>query len=136
LKNTLRIVCILYASRQTDRRTHTHTKTDGWTHLVSSADFTEAHSLTSVTSATVLVLTRLAVRCALHTRTLFIIDRGADNHSPTRQLANSPNASRIQDWQVKIRAHSPLWRGTFFPLGTDPFYVFGQLFSDLAIENS
>jgi hypothetical protein len=35
-----------------------------------------------------------------------VIYRGADNHSP--------NASRNQDWRVKIQTHLPLWRG-FFP---------------------
>jgi hypothetical protein len=30
--------------------------------------------------------------------------------------ANSPNASRIQVWRVKMQNHSPGWRG-FFPFG-------------------
>jgi hypothetical protein len=34
------------------------------------------------------------------------VSSGVDNHSP--------NASRIQDWRVKIQAHSPVWGG-FFP---------------------
>jgi hypothetical protein len=31
------------------------------------------------------------------------------------RIANSPNASRIQDWRVKIQTHSPVWRGFVFP---------------------
>jgi hypothetical protein len=51
-------------------------------------------------------------------------------------LANSPNASRIQDWQVKIQTHSPVWR-FFFPLLVSyTVYIFGQFFSDLASENT
>jgi hypothetical protein len=50
-------------------------------------------------------------------------------------LTNSPNASRIQDWRVKIQTHSPVWR-VFFPPLTYTFYIFGQLFSDLARENT
>jgi hypothetical protein len=42
--------------------------------------------------------------------------------------------SRIQDWRVKIQTHSPVWQ-VFFRL-TDPFNIFGQLFSDLASENT
>jgi hypothetical protein len=49
-------------------------------------------------------------------------------------LANSPNASRNEDWPVKIQTHSPVWRG-FFP-STAPFYIFGQLLSDLASKNT
>jgi hypothetical protein len=49
-----------------------------------------------------------------------------DNHSP--------NASRIQDWRVKIQTHSPIWRG-IFPLSLS-YYIFGQLFSDMASENT
>jgi hypothetical protein len=52
--------------------------------------------------------------------------RGAVNHSP--------NASRIQDWQVKMQTHSPVW-GVFFPLSY-PFYIFGQSVSDFASENT
>jgi hypothetical protein len=33
-----------------------------------------------------------------------------------------------------MQTHSPTWRGFISPL-TDPFYIFGQLFSDLACEN-
>jgi hypothetical protein len=42
---------------------------------------------------------------------------------------------QIQDWWVKIQTHSPVWQD-FFPPLTDPFYIFGQLFSDLASENT
>jgi hypothetical protein len=45
----------------------------------------------------------------------------------TIRLANSPNASRIQDWRVKMQTHSLVWREIFSPL-TDS-YIFGQLFS-------
>jgi hypothetical protein len=51
-------------------------------------------------------------------------------------LANSPNASTIQNWRVQIQTHSPAWRG-FFPLSLKyPFYIFYQLFSYLASENT
>jgi hypothetical protein len=75
------------------------------------------------------------------TRTEYI-HRGADNHLP--------NVSVIQDWRVKIQTHSPgQWEGKkpspgwrvvslvrgFSPLA-DHFYIFGQLFSDLASENA
>jgi hypothetical protein len=46
-----------------------------------------------------------------------------------------PNASRIQDWQVKIQTYSPVWQKIFPPL-TDPYNISGQLFSDLASENT
>jgi hypothetical protein len=39
--------------------------------------------------------------------------------------------SRIQDWQVKLQTHLPVWQGLVPPLAY-PFYIFGQLFSDLA----
>jgi hypothetical protein len=42
---------------------------------------------------------------------------------------------RVEDWRVKIQTHSPIWRSFVFPL-TDPFYIFGQLFSVLASENT
>jgi hypothetical protein len=48
---------------------------------------------------------------------------------------NSPNASRIQDWQVKMQTHSPVWR-EFFPLLLTLSFFFGQLFSDLASKNT
>jgi hypothetical protein len=38
-------------------------------------------------------------------------------------LANSPNASRIQVWRVKIQTHSPAWQG-FFPLSLTISVVF------------
>jgi hypothetical protein len=40
-----------------------------------------------------------------------------------------PNASRIQEWLVKIQTHSPVWRGIFSPF-TDTFYIFGHLLSE------
>jgi hypothetical protein len=51
-----------------------------------------------------------------------------------------PNASRNQDWRVKIQTHSPAWqgfgwRGWFFSPLTDNFYILAQLFSNLASEN-
>jgi hypothetical protein len=49
--------------------------------------------------------------------------RGADNHLPTRQM------------QVEFRLGEPAWRGIFSPL-TDFFYILGQLFPDLASNNS
>jgi hypothetical protein len=49
--------------------------------------------------------------------------RGADN--------DSPNASRIQTWQVKLQTHSPTWQEFFSPL-TYLFYILGQLFPDFA----
>jgi hypothetical protein len=39
---------------------------------------------------------------------ILCVIRGADNHSLT------PNASKIQDWKIKIKAHSPVWRGIIF----------------------
>jgi hypothetical protein len=56
-----------------------------------------------------------------------LYSRGVDNHSP--------NVSGIQDWRVKIQTHLPVWRVVFSPL-TDPFYIFGQLFFNLASENT
>jgi hypothetical protein len=48
---------------------------------------------------------------------------------------NSPNASRSQDWRVKIQTlHSPVWR-VFFPSHVPFLHIFGQLFSELASEN-
>jgi hypothetical protein len=40
------------------------------------------------------------------------IVKGADKHSP--------NASRIQDWRVKVQTHSPVWQA-FFPLSLTIF---------------
>jgi hypothetical protein len=45
-----------------------------------------------------------------------------------KPLTNSPNASRIQAWQVKIQPDK------FFPSLTD-FCTLGQLFSDLASDD-
>jgi hypothetical protein len=55
--------------------------------------------------------------------------RGADNHSSTHQM------------QVEFRIGEETYKPSsqygedFFPL-TDPFFIFGQLFSVLASENS
>jgi hypothetical protein len=59
---------------------------------------------------------------------VLMLIRGANNHSPTRQML-------VENWQVKIPTHSSVWRGVFSYL-TDLFYIFDQLFSDLAIENT
>jgi hypothetical protein len=40
-------------------------------------------------------------------------------------LANSPNASEIQDWEVKIKTLRQSGKPFFSPL-FDPCYIFGQ----------
>jgi hypothetical protein len=58
-------------------------------------------------------------------------------HLFIKPLATSPNASGIQDWRVKIQFHSPVWRVSPPPPSSHrPFCIFGQLFSDLASENT
>jgi hypothetical protein len=42
--------------------------------------------------------------------------------------------TRIQNLQVKIQTHAPVWR--VFPPLSYPFYIFGELFPDLASENT
>jgi hypothetical protein len=43
----------------------------------------------------------------------------------------SPNASKIQDWQIKKQTHSPSGE-----VHSHPFCNFSQLFSDLASEDT
>jgi hypothetical protein len=52
------------------------------------------------------------------------IFRGADNHSPTRQLQNSGLVSKNTNPLANLAK-------VFFSCLTDNFYILGQLFSDL-----